>query len=696
MVPDHVCGACGAPLAGQRAGAPCACCLLRLGLESEPELPAPGVPDLQALTRRLATPLGVQFYRLGDYELEGELARGGMGLVFRAWRSRLQRHVALKVMLPDELGSSEQVRRFRLEAEATARLDHPNIVPIYEVGEEGGQHFLCMKLIQGGTLAQALAKGRFAPRRAGEFMAALAEAIHYAHERGVLHRDLKPGNILVDERGQPQVTDFGLARLLEREQDLTRPNAVLGTPAYMSPEQAAGRTSELTIASDLYSLGAILYELLTGRPPFRAESMLEVLRQVRECDPPPPRALDPSVPPDLDTICRKCLHKEPRQRYATAQALAEDLRRWLRGDPVLARPLTPLFRAVRWCRRNPTVTVLLGALVILLWLLTGAALYERRRVLEDNQAFAGLVVVGFESSLASVGRHVEQAAADLRHRLLSSERHLPGSSYTNELRLLANRSLEGVGAWAALTNWVLMDGHGQTLGRWPEVPKEARLLDRSGRDYFRGAIRAYQRSGRASHYVSEAYDSVEDGLRKIGVSVILPGAAPGEPMGVLTAMVRTTSEALSTAFQIPRHEIVLLSRQDPNPTTVNGGWEQGRSSPLWVVHLHPLDRPGRTNVTRFPPRWVGRTNLTFYFDPARGSHPIEAWMPWLAGLASVGKSVPGSPPKFIILVQSRDWIILFLVPVLVLATILLGVAGWRAWRAEQRQRRSESQVSRAD
>lgn len=673
------CPRCGAKRPAAAPAGLCAGCLLRLAEEAEPAPSDPTVADLAAVTHREATPLGLQFYSLGDYQLVGELARGGMGLVFRAWHGRLKRHVALKLMLPNQLDSASRVRRFRIEAEATARLEHPNIVPIYEIGEVGGQHFLCMKLIQGQTLGQVLARGRFEARRASEFVATLAQAVHYAHQRGVLHRDLKPGNILVDEFGQPQVTDFGLARLLERDPELTQPDAVLGTPAYMAPEQAAGRTKDLTVASDIYSLGVVLYEMLTGRTPFRADTTLELLRQVRECEPPPPRRVDRKIPRDLDTICQKCLRKEPERRYATAQALADDLRRFLRGEPVIARPVAPLTRAALWCRRNPGITALLVGILTLLILFTGAGLFERAQLLRDNQSFAGLAAQRvLARGLADIGHRVEEEAAALSALLSSTRQPSPTFSVTNELARLASRHSPEGHNWATIENRVLMNGEGKTLGRWPPVEPDKAIGDRSPRDYFRGALSAYRTSGRTNYYISAVYDSQEDGLRKIGVSVVLPGVVPGEAVGVLTAMLRTTPEDLAGAIDIHHHEVVVVVRQDPSTLP------PGAAATEWVIHLHPAASESRTNTLVFPAKWIARTNLTLYFDPARRSDPIRGWTPWLAGLAQVKLPGPDEEPKLVVLVQSRDWIIVFLIPGLLLTAVLLGLAGWRVWRKERK------------
>jgi eukaryotic-like serine/threonine-protein kinase len=301
----------------------------------------------------------------GDYELQGVIARGGMGIVFRARQRSLNRIVAIKVIRDGARASDDDARRFRNEAEAVAHLDHPNIVPIYEVAEERGCSFFSMKLVEGGNLAERLKEYHGDLRAAAQLMATVARAVHHAHERGILHRDLKPSNILIDERGQPLVADFGLARRVEGDSELTQTGAVLGTPAYMAPEQATGRRGTVTKAADIHGLGAILYAILTGRPPFRGVTPLETLQEVQEKIPDPPSTVRQSIDCDLETICLKCLEKEPRRRYASALAVAEDLDRWLAGRPILARPVGPAEHAWRLCRRHPQIAFLAATAAVL-------------------------------------------------------------------------------------------------------------------------------------------------------------------------------------------------------------------------------------------------------------------------------------------------------------------------------------------
>ncbi len=307
------------------------------------------------------------------YEVLGEIGRGGMGVVYKARDRTLNRWVALKTLRGGDGAGPQELQRFRVEAEAAARLQHPNIVQIYEVGDHDGLPFLALEYVEGCSLEEHLGGKPQPAREAAALAEVLARAVHHAHQRGIVHRDLKPGNVLLDEAhglqpagfGAPKIADFGLAKLLGDGPGHTRTGAVLGTPAYMAPEQAAGR-NDVGPAADVYALGAVLYEALTGRPPFQAPTSLETLEQVRSRDPVPPSRLQPGVPRDLETVCLKCLEKEPGKRYASALGLADDLRRWLDGRSVTARPVGSAGRLARWCRRRPLLAGLTAALLLTL------------------------------------------------------------------------------------------------------------------------------------------------------------------------------------------------------------------------------------------------------------------------------------------------------------------------------------------
>ena len=307
--------------------------------------------------------------RFGDFELLEEIARGGMGVVYKARQVSLNRVVALKMILSGQLAGDEDVRRFRSEAEAAANLQHPSIVRIYEVGTIDGQHYFSMDYIEGHSLADQPVLGSMEVAEAAGLVSQVALAIEYAHQQGILHRDLKPHNVLMDVNNQPWVTDFGLAKRIEGQSDLTGTGQVLGTPSYMPPEQACADTAAMGPASDVYSLGAILYELVTGRPPFKAQRPLDTLLQVLQEEPVSPHSLNGSVPPDLETIILKCLEKDPRRRYQSAQELVEELGRYLAGEPIQARPIGQWERAWRWCRRKPTLAALYGTAATLMLIL---------------------------------------------------------------------------------------------------------------------------------------------------------------------------------------------------------------------------------------------------------------------------------------------------------------------------------------
>jgi WD40 repeat protein/tRNA A-37 threonylcarbamoyl transferase component Bud32 len=299
---------------------------------------------------------------IGEYDLLGEVARGGMGVVYKARHRKLNRVVALKVHRAGRLVSADEALRFQIEAEAAAKLDHPSIVPIYEVGQLAGMPYFSMAFVEGQSLARRVAVQPLAPREAAGLIRQVAEAVAYAHAQGVIHRDLKPGNILMDAAGQPRVTDFGLAKRADADSSLTQAGQVMGTPSYMPPEQAEGKNDQVGPLSDVYALGATLYCLVTGRPPFQSANVVDTLKQVVEREPVAPSFINAAIDRDLDTICLKCLQKRPEKRYASATALAEDLQRYLDRRPILARPVGNVEKLLRWCRRNPLVAASLAGI----------------------------------------------------------------------------------------------------------------------------------------------------------------------------------------------------------------------------------------------------------------------------------------------------------------------------------------------
>jgi hypothetical protein len=308
--------------------------------------------DFGAARSTLAAPGSVAHLReFGDYQIIREIARGGMGVVFEARQKSLNRPVALKMILTGQLANESDVQRFYYEAEAAANLDHPAIVPIYEVGRHQDQHYFSMRLVDGGSLSRELSRFRDDPKAAARLLTTVARAVHHAHHRGILHRDLKPSNVLLDREGRPHVTDFGLAKRVNADSGLTQSGMIVGTPSYMAPEQVAGNHN-LTPAVDVYGLGAILYELLTGRPPFRAETPMDTLLQVLERLPAPPRLVNPNVERDLETICLKCLEKDPLRRYASAEDFALDLERYVSGETISAKSINWLDRVDSALRRS--------------------------------------------------------------------------------------------------------------------------------------------------------------------------------------------------------------------------------------------------------------------------------------------------------------------------------------------------------
>src|SRR5262245_52146832 len=402
LAANRSCAQCGAEFYADAPQEFCSACLLETGLFTDTNCTNYHEQEGRTIDANAAQ-LAHKVTDFGDYELLEKIGRGGQGLVYRARQKSLNRTVALKVIGLGQLATTEHLKRFRLEAQAAARLDHPCIVPIYEVGEREGSCYFSMKFIDGGQLDEVARRKPMSPRNAAELIAKLARAVHCAHEHGILHRDIKPGNILIDTNGEPHLTDFGLARLVEGESTLTRTMDVMGTPSYMAPEQAVGNNVAVSSLTDVYGLGAVFYQLLTGHPPFAGATTYETIKLLLDTEPRQPRVLNPKIDRDLSTICLKCLEKDPKRRYSSALALAEDLERWLKHEPIRARHTGVFVRGRKWVRRNPSSPFSLTCLVALAaaagWILWKSELIRQ-------PVSTGIAVLPFEN----LGEQKENAA----------------------------------------------------------------------------------------------------------------------------------------------------------------------------------------------------------------------------------------------------------------------------------------------
>jgi eukaryotic-like serine/threonine-protein kinase len=619
------CQECGAALP---SGGGCPRCLLALGIAGD----------------------GGGERRFGRYQLLGPIGRGAMGVVWKARDPKLDRVVALKLIAAGRFADAREVERFRKEAQAAARLSHPNAVPVHDVGEHDGQPYFTMELVEGESLAGMVRGAPLAPERAAGYVRAVADAIASAHALGIVHRDLKPSNIIVDRLDRARVTDFGLARRVDLEADASLPAAV-GTPSYMPPEQATGRPADHR--SDVYGLGAILYELVTGRPPFLADSAIDTLRQVVEADPAPPRLLNRKVPPDLQTLCLKCLAKEPERRYPTATALVEELGRFLAGEPIQARPLSRAARLARWTRRNPTLATLGATLAALLALLAVAAVLTRQDTVQANAFAARGVASSLLLRLRTWGDRLAVAAADPALVAAARARDQPAME----------RRLAALGASGTLPSDTIfmLDPTGKGFARWP---RDDRFIgvDSGRRDYFKGTLG--HGPGDPLH-VSAAYQSRIDGRLKFALS-----AAVRDPGGDLRAVLvasSTTDDTLGVSgLQADVRKVVVVGPLDPD-----------RDGPVpwsfppdarYVVVVHPAYRHGDAAVTwgQDQRRWLdvrGRHGADLdprseawsvggvHFDPVAARHRRYRG-PWVAGIAPVGQT------GFLVVVQSRDWVLL--------------------------------------
>jgi predicted Ser/Thr protein kinase len=599
----------------------------------------------------------------GDYEIIGEIARGGMGVVYKARQVSLNRPVAVKMILAGQLASPDDVRRFRAEAEAAAHLRHPNIVAIHEVDEHDGQHYFSMDYVEGRSLSQMVREHPLTAEQAARYVKIVAEAIHYAHQHGILHRDLKPSNVLIDESDRPRITDFGLAKRLGSDPDATISGAIVGTPSYMSPEQALGRVA-VGPATDVYSLGAMLYDLLCARPPFQADSALETLRQVRDCEPASPRILNPHVPRDLETICLKCLAKEVSRRYASAADVAAELGRFLAGDPIHARPIGTLGRVALWARRHPLAAGVMVTTAVLLLVVSAGTLSVARElerqlrleVIESNKYAARNVANTLRGQLTHWGDAVTEVAGD--DDLIDAL--VRGASTDDLQKFITARhrdyaSVEGglvkPGDPPVFTNWFILDPRGMALARSPVL---AGFLgkDYSFRDYFRGAVHA--KTGEI--HVSHVYLSENDRLYKFALSSPIRGAQEDAPLlGVLVATVATDSSFGLPYLHDQRRKAALVGPLDP--VRAEAASHTGASPEVILVHP-AYTLPGTRAVAvenvrlrgvqalivdgrlRYPAGEQAVDGDEAFWDPVYGDR-------WLAAFAPVPDS------QFVVVVEQR-------------------------------------------
>jgi eukaryotic-like serine/threonine-protein kinase len=603
----------------------------------------------------------------GEYELLAEIARGGMGVVYKARQKRLNRTVAVKMILAGQLADQDDVRRFLSEAEAAAGLDHPGIVPVYESGEIAGQHFFSMGFVDGQSLAALLAAGPLPPRRAAELVAQVADAVDYAHERGVIHRDLKPGNILLDQEGNPRVTDFGLAKRVAGDSGLTRTGQALGTPSYMPPEQASGKIDAIGRPADVYALGAVLYAALTGRPPFQAATPLDTILQVLEQEPVAPRQLNADIPRDLETIALKCLEKDPHKRYATARDLADELQRFLRGEPIHARPVSRPERAWRWCRRNPVVAMSAASVVVAL--LTGAgvsthfAIDERAAKLAAENAAAG----ERRQAIAADNERVkaEQAAEREKQQRLAAERQ---SRISDVLRLAAQS--QALRADEPIQS-ILLASHALRLSRDADTSSRASARQ-ALHDSFDsvGGIPLVQRAGRVSPSVAISPDghwlvTAGDEARLWDLTTDRP-AANSFPLGACPNGFAAFSQDGRWLATEDRGTVHLWDLAMDKPAAKAFPFDEGRDPPQSLIlsadghRLATVDKAGSVHIWDLTADDPDKHPLLLRHSIGVRSLAISANGHWVASASPFGAQVwnltaaePSKPLKVLAVGQQR-------------------------------------------
>ncbi len=444
--------------------------------------------------------------QIAGYDVVGVLGRGAMGVVYKARQRGLKRLVALKMILAGDHASERDLARFKIEAEAVAQFQHPNIVQIYEIGEHDGKPFFSLEFVEGDSLAKKVSGSPLPAREAAEIIRAMALAMQYAHEKGIIHRDLKPANVLLTKVGQPKITDFGLAKRLDEDSGQTRHGSVLGTPSYMPPEQAEGRLADVGPLSDVYSLGAILYELLTGRAPFRAATLLETLSQVRRQEPVSPIQLQPGTPRDLETISLKCLQKDPAKRYANAGELAADLQRYLNNEPIKARPVPLYEHALRWCRRNPVVASLSGAVALLI--LTA---------LIGSGAFSLVIWNEKEATAKAKKESDDHAAAEKQNAILANLEKDRANKQTEETKKSFNVAVDRFISLGGEAEKLLRNKADNPQAEAALKPVREQLLT-TVRNHMTQLARQLEAAGVTSQSSLRAHQALGDLFKKLGMS----------------------------------------------------------------------------------------------------------------------------------------------------------------------------------
>jgi tetratricopeptide (TPR) repeat protein/tRNA A-37 threonylcarbamoyl transferase component Bud32 len=577
--------------------------LQRLDAQLEAFFPPPPFPNRCGGT---SPPSDAPLPQIPGYEVMGIVARGGMGVVYRARQLKLNRVVALKMLLAGSYASAAELARFRREAEAVAALTHPNIVQVYDVGELEGRPYYTMEFVRGGTLAEKLEGAPQPAVKSATMLAMLAEATHSAHQQGIVHRDLKPGNVLLTADATPKITDFGLARRFAPDATLTLDGVQVGTPCYMAPEQANGKGSTISPATDVYALGAILYEMLTGRPPFRGETALETQRQLLADDPVPPSRLNPRVPRDLETICLKCLKKQPSERYATAQVLAEDLQRFQRDEPIRARRISLMGRAAKWVRRHPAQSAAIAASALLVVsLLSGALWWTWRRAATDH----------------AVGDCLEQVAHSIRRSDWTEARATLG---------YAKARLE-------------VGGPSHLRARVLQAERDLDLVDRLM------AIRM-QRIGATSHYVydiSEVDRKYQAALKEAGLgSVEETPSVVGSRVhasGIRTAVVAALDDWAIIASDRRRWLTEVARAADPDPwrdRVRDSNHRRDRAALAKLFEEANLEEQPVAVLLLLAQQLEKRGAGTEYFRRVQAAHPGDFWANWM--LAGRLKSQPES------------------------------------------------------